>query len=102
MLETLAPGFHRELPPCTETILSEDDPIQSGIICSAHNRIPSYHLDQTGSARNTNGTYAPLNAVAIAGTSAGLHPHPSGQTLRWPRPETHQNLIHPDKEHAPQ
>ena len=22
----------------------------------------------------------------------------SGQTLRWRRPETHQNLIHPDKE----
>jgi hypothetical protein len=26
----------------------------------------------------------------------------SGQTLRWQRPETHQNLIHPDKERHPQ
>jgi hypothetical protein len=25
----------------------------------------------------------------------------SGQTLRWQRPETHQNLIHPDKERRP-
>ena len=39
---------------------------------------------------------SPLNTIAIAGT-----PETSGQTLRWQRPETHQNLIHPDKERRP-
>src|ERR1700761_7374183 len=36
---------------------------------------------------------SPLNTRPIA-----EHPKTFGQTVRWERPETHQNLIHPDKD----
>jgi hypothetical protein len=69
---------------------SERKPPHSGIICSAHNR-----------------SIAPARADAMDfhaserfAPSQG-HPQTPGQTLRRQRPETHQNLIYPDKEQRP-
>ena len=62
----------------------------SGIICSAHNRsIASAHADTTDFLASERFT-----------PSQGC-PKTPGQTLRRQRPETHQNLIHPDKEQRP-
>ena len=52
---------------------------------------------------------APRKRITLAQhttVASELHCHrwdaeTSGQTLRWQRPETHQNLIHPDKERRP-
>jgi len=43
---------------------------------------------------------SPLNAARAAG-SPGIQPLATGQTCNATRPETHQNLINPDKEPNP-
>ena len=82
-LETRPPELIRRLPPCTETILSGQPPYRSPakrsaprkrITLAQHTTVASEHLFHRRDAET------------------------SGQTLRWQRPETHQNLIHPDKE----
>jgi hypothetical protein len=63
---------------------------QRNIICSAHNRsIAPAHTDTMD-----------FHASERFEPSQG-HPQTPGQTLRRQRPETHQNLIYPDKEQRP-
>jgi hypothetical protein len=62
-------------PPCTETILRRMLPFIA----------ESFSLSTQ--------QFTPLNTSPIA-----EHPKAFGQTMRWERPETHQNLIHPDKD----
>jgi hypothetical protein len=66
-------------PPCTETILSGHRPQRCP--CSSQK---SLLLSTQQSPLNTHCHRRDAEA--------------SGQTLRWQRPETHQNLIHPDKD----
>ena len=79
-------------PPCTETILSCPWAIVTGldpvITRGRASAIAESLLLSTQQLTPLNPT-PPLNAEAF------------GQTTRWERPETHQNLIHPDKDPSP-
>src|SRR6185437_13969742 len=75
MLETCAPGRTPELSPCTETILSGRFRTH-GFTLAQHITVASEQLAHRGT------------------------PEDVRSDLRWQRPETHQNLIHPDKEHT--
>ena len=86
-LETHPPELIRRLPPCTETILSGQQPYRS----PAKRQSPRKRI-----------TLAQHTTVASEHHCHRRDAETSGQTLRWQRPETHQNLIHPDKERHPQ
>jgi hypothetical protein len=73
----------RRLPPCTETILSGQQPYRS----PAKRQSPRKRI-----------TLAQHTTVASEHHCHRRDAETSGQTLRWQRPETHQNLIHPDKD----
>jgi hypothetical protein len=86
-LETLAPGPKSRDPPCTETILSSRRPCprtQPGE--------PAVDQKDCNCAKQKSlllsTQQSPLN------TAPSLDAETSGQTSRWSRPETHQNLIH--------
>ena len=98
-LETLVPGPKSGDPPCTETILSSHRPISPSV--NPGNQ-PSTKRTATAQSRNHSCSAhnsSPLN------TAPSLDAETSGQTSRWSRPETHQNLIHiykdlpPDRHH---
>ncbi len=92
--------FFRARSPCTGTIFRIS--CQSSVFSCQ--RQPNLAINQArGCSRdgslshNTHTHTSPLNSAAAE--RHGL-PRPSGQTCdRW-RPETHQNLIHPDKDHT--
>ena len=94
-LETLAPGPKPRDPPCTETILRSRRPISPSV--NPKNQ-PSTKRTATAQSRNHSCSAhnsSPLN------TAPSLDAETSGQTSRWSRPETHQNLIHIYKDLRP-
>ena len=95
-LETLAPGPKPGNLPCTETILRSRRPISPSV--NPENQ-PSTKRTEAAQSRNHSCSAhnsSPLN------TAPSLDAETSGQTSRWSRPETHQNLIHIYKEPCPQ
>ena len=91
------PESIRRLPPCTETILSDQRSIP--VTAPQRTRIPRI-ADHSRSAHNQSHPIVnttPLNPPARRDA-------PSRERIRsdiatQQRPETHQNLIHPDKDH---
>ena len=75
------------------------------IICSAHNRSIASTRSFDPKSLSTRRIFRSKRPQWNLHASEHLHhrrrPKPPVRQLRRQRPETHQNLIHPDKEHAP-
>jgi hypothetical protein len=88
-------GIHRmpfscsRAPPCTETILRGG--LRTAESSAQHTTGPSHPLARTQWTFHASERFTPSHG----------HPQTPGQTLRRQRPETHQNLIYPDKEQRP-
>jgi hypothetical protein len=86
---TLSPDLDPGSPPCTETILSTGRPYRSPTT-----RMILLIADHSRSAHNSRH----LNVCPARWRPPLSRNNTSGQTREQARPETYQNLIHPDKE----
>jgi hypothetical protein len=105
----LSPGTCPGNPPCTETILRRQSPVLSPQLSETTGTKHQLPCPTTISCRiiSLSTQQTPLNTLprsredpSPARTLAKDKPHPVRHATAA-RPETHQNLIHINKEHAP-